>query len=211
MIPFEELSAALDQWRLRNGLPVGTTDVPSSPVAARAAAPAPAAWAPAPAPAPIIAPAAAATVPRPVSTTARPATDSDVLSLDDGDVEDEYANEGDDFSMNFSSQQQPASGNPVGSASGSIGEPEPAPAPLYDEEVGEDAYAEPPQDEYAAAAAIPELADDPAFDAPVAEAYEDEEESEEVWSKLRAAAGGDTIDSDVPEGEATVVGDHPKR
>ncbi|MCB9563314.1 MAG: hypothetical protein H6709_09165 [Kofleriaceae bacterium] len=95
MIAFEELSAALDRWRTRNGLPLATVEVPAS--AAREMAPLPVA-------------AAAATMPR-------PGTDGDVVSLGDADVVDDadlYADEGDDFAMSFA-------GNPVGAVAGQIG------------------------------------------------------------------------------------------
>src|SRR5690349_6876352 len=95
MIAFEELVAALDRWRIRNGLPVVTGDVPTAatPVAAQAA-PA-AAWSPPAAPAWAAAPAAAA-------PAAQVGEQSDVLAIDYDEVlEDEYDNEGADFAVGF--------------------------------------------------------------------------------------------------------------
>jgi hypothetical protein len=236
MIPYEDLVAALDNWRMRKGMPVATTEVPAGSVATTRstgqvpAYTAPAAYA-APAasyggnPGPFVMPAAAAAAaPRPVSTSVVPTTESDVLSIDDAEVEDEmYENEGSDFAMNFN-----ASGNPTGAVSGSIGDPAPmAPPPI-------EAYEDHPEYEddqaaYAAPAAAYEDApsapfpaatyDDPAYDEPVPaeplEALGDEPEAEpedEDWSKLYPGAGGapgpDTMDAepDVVD-EQTVVGD----
>src|SRR4051812_43706828 len=105
MIPFEDLVAALDNWRMRKGMPVGSADVPAAPVARVTA----------PVSTPFVMPTAAPAVqPRPVSTAVVPSTESDVMSIDDAEVEDDmYENEGSDFSMNFS-----GSGNPTGAVSG---------------------------------------------------------------------------------------------
>src|SRR4051812_46707271 len=121
MIPFPDLVVALDNWRMRQGLPLSSGDVPVATVAQKAATTpaayvAPKAAAPVPAPA---APAAQAWAPAPsaAATQPRPGTDSDVLAIDDAEVEDDlYETEGNDFSMQFGE-----SGNPVGTASGSIG------------------------------------------------------------------------------------------
>lgn len=151
MIAFEELSAALDRWRIRNGLPVVTGDLPMAAAPAGAprasasyAAPAPLATRPAPAP-------MAAAAPAPIGES------SDVLSLGDADVlEDEelYSNDGDDFAMSFAA----GGGNPVGSVSGSIGGSQPHVAPPPAIAAYEDPYAAqpagydqayaPPEDEY---------------------------------------------------------------
>ncbi len=113
MIAFEELVSALDRWRIRNGLPVVTGDLPmtTSPAAAPRTTNS--------------MPAYAASAPRaaaPVAAKAPIGESSDVLSLGDADVlEDEelYSNDGDDFAMSFA--EGAAGGNPVGSVSGSIG------------------------------------------------------------------------------------------
>jgi hypothetical protein len=219
MIPFEELVAALDRWRMRNGLPVVTGELPvsTSPSPATPVAGVPA-WntyaAPAASYAQAYAAPGAAASPAPA---ARPPTDSDVLALDDADVaaeeEDEalYQNEGDDFSMQFSGSQPAPAPAPA------------APAPVYDEGEygsyedqqsygGSQEYAQPAASgEYAAAGSYGEPPADEEHDA--AGAIESEEE-EEDWSKMPGfpGFGSDTVeaDDDVVD-ERTVVGDDRRR
>lgn len=103
MIAFEELSAALDRWRIRNGLPVVGGDVPSAPVAAMPT-PAPAPWSPAPAAAP-----------------RRDPEGSDVVSLGDDElVEDEYDADGADYAMGFGGAPAPLSDPGEATASGPV-------------------------------------------------------------------------------------------
>ena len=180
MIAFEELSAALDRWRIRNGLPVVSADLPIVPDAERPVAPLPAA-------APFAMPAsAAATQPRPVGE------DSDVLSIgDDEVVEDEaiYESDGDDFAMSFGGAPAPAA------------EAAPPPAPLYDEGpaggYGDDAEQ---------ATYVAEDYQDPAYDTPqpldAAEPEplpEEPAEDDDDWSRMPnfpGAADSDPIDPD---------------
>jgi hypothetical protein len=122
MIPYEELSAALERWRVRNGLP-GTPPLfaegstmkrPAAivaPTPASAPAPAPAqSWS---APAPSFAPPAAAARPAPAAMPPPPSPETLDESVDefaDDDVLDEAAldNDGPDFAMAFSSGPAPA-------------------------------------------------------------------------------------------------------
>lgn len=183
MIAFEELSAALDRWRIRNGLPVVSADLPIVPDAERA-----------PAAPPFVMPTAApATQPRTAPPTAatRPATDGDVYAMDDADVmeEDEYNNEGNDFSMSFGGAPAPANQSA----------PAKPPAPIYEESA-----------DYEAAEQSTHVADevgeyqDPAYDTPqpleaAPPLPEFEEDAEEDWSKMPNfpgnAPGPDTIDA----------------
>jgi len=205
MIPFEELSAALDRWRIRNGLPVVTADLPIVPDAQRAAAPAP-----------FVMPASApATQPRTPPPGARPPTDSDVLALGDEEVleDDEYANEGGDFAMSFGGAPPPAAAAA-----------EPASSPFDDQ--GEEPY-EGAEVEASYEASYDE---DPAYDAPPAEAAPlehdaagaIEEEEEEDWSRMPNFPGNEPdgpvgpaedAEDDGSVDERTVVGDDhgPKR
>jgi hypothetical protein len=210
MIPFEELVAALDRWRMRNGLPVVTGELPMS------TAPSPAtpiagvpAWNAYAAPAASYAQAYAAPAAAP-APAARPPTDSDVLALDDADVaaeeEDEalYQNEGDDFSMQFSGSQAAA--------------PAPAaPAPVYDEGeyppgYDEDSYAAPEpaaSGEYASAGSYGEQ---PAYEEHDAAGAIESEEEEEDWSKMPGFPGAESVDADEDAvDERTVVGDDHRR
>lgn len=208
MIAFEELVAALDRWRVRNGMPVVTGDVPTVAVAS-APAPAPAAWSPPAAPAWAAAPAAAAA---PVGEV------SDVVALDDDVLEEEhYDNEGDDFAMAFGA---PAA-DPEATASGPVPTTSAPAMPAYDDSAAPayDAYGQPGSGPYAADpyaqggsggyAAVPPEADpaydDPAYDPPAA-----------GYDQAYAPPTGDTIDAeadaDVIEEDATQVGDGlPKR
>jgi hypothetical protein len=186
MIPFEDLVAALDSWRARNGMPVGTTDVVSSPR-------------------PVVATAPVYVAPRPVSPVAMPSTESDVMSIDDAEVEDEmYENEGDDFAMSFGGAPAPAAAAPA---------PAPAPAPMYDDEdqsyemtpapaVAEGTYDDPAYDEPPPVEAAPA-----AFEEEAPPAEEEELDDDAAWAKLYpgSAAGAE----EVPE-EATVVGHRPE-
>jgi len=186
MIPFEELVAALDRWRMRNGLPVVTGELPVSTSTASPATPVAGvpAWNTYAAPAASYAQAYAAPAAAAPAPAARPPTDSDVLALDDADVaaeEDEalYQNEGDDFSMQFGGAPPAASG-------------EYASADSYAEHPG---YGEGEED---AAGAI------------------ESEEEEEDWSKMPGfpgmSGGSDTIDADDDVvDERTVVGDDRHR
>jgi hypothetical protein len=115
MIPYEELSAALERWRVKNGLP-GTPPLFAEgssmkrPAAIVAPTPAPAP-APAPvqswsAPAPSFAPPAAAARPAPMPMPPPPSPqtlDESVDEFADDDVLDEASldNEGPDFAMSF--------------------------------------------------------------------------------------------------------------
>jgi hypothetical protein len=208
MIPYEELVAALDRWRIRNGLPVTEADLPPPVEAPRAPLPVDAfAAAPALAPAP-----------------ARPRTDSEVLALHDADVvadEELYGNDGDDYALQFDSEE-PSAG--VAAAA-------PAAAPLYDEDAGQDAaYAEQatyvaddgygqPADPYAAPAdpyaADPYAAPADPYAAPAdpyaAPAYGGEEydassaieseEEDEDWSKLPGFPGDGALAEHPPAGD----------
>src|SRR5688572_10176134 len=131
MIPYEELAAALDRWRARNGLPTSAALFDGGPT--RVAAPAPM---PAAAPAATAVPAPAAAAPRTAPPSAPPGGrstlfgvaapapaaaaaaaayparggtetyDESVDDLADSDVvehaEDVYDIEGEDFAMQFS-------------------------------------------------------------------------------------------------------------
>ena len=192
MIPFEELVAALDRWRMRNGLPVvtGELPLPSSP------RPAPVAQAPA------YVAAAPATAPAPVA--ARPPTD-DVYNLDDADVaaeEEIYSNEGDDFAMQFDggAQAQAPAAAPPSNDSGAYAESYPAEG--YTE--GEPSYEEGYQQQ--AAYEHPGYAEEEDASA----AIEGEEEAEEDWSKMPGFPGAVPADHD-DDGERTVVGDDRHR
>lgn len=114
MIPYPELAAALDRWRVNNGKPISAaTPLPAPSVAAvlqRPAAPIVAA----PAPAPIAPPPAPRTAPPPAPAPAVTVTTiDDEVDADMLEAADEYDNEGNDFAMSF--------GGPPASASGSIG------------------------------------------------------------------------------------------
>jgi hypothetical protein len=114
MIPYTELAAALERWRIRQGLPVSATPIaaapsvaavltpartapPQAPPAMRAAPPPP------PSAPPIVAPPIAA-----AAVVVDDEVDADML-----EAADEYDNEGQDFAMSF--------GGPPAAASGSIG------------------------------------------------------------------------------------------
>jgi hypothetical protein len=139
MIPYTELAAALERWRIRQGLPVSATPIaaapsvaavltpartapPQAPPAMRAAPPpppsappsAPPVVAPPIAAAPIAAPPIAAP-PIAASPAVPPPPSAQTLDEVDELLEpaDEYDNEGNDFSMTF--------GGPPAAASGSIG------------------------------------------------------------------------------------------
>jgi hypothetical protein len=101
MIPYPDLVAALEQWRLRNGLPVGG-GVTLASMPAPAPAPSFRPSAP-PAPAPTPAPSSFGKVP------ARPQTD-EPLDLGDADVLDDemLSPEGGDFAMPFGVSSKPA-------------------------------------------------------------------------------------------------------
>jgi hypothetical protein len=185
MIPFEELSAALDRWRIRNGLPVVSADLPIIPDAER----------PATTPQFVMPASAPATQPRTAPPGAkRPGTDSDVFSIGDADVveDDEYANEGGDYAMEFG-------GAPAPEAVGA------APAQGYDEESADYEVAE--QATHVADDG-PYAYQDPAYDTPQpleaapppAEPAPLDEEEEEDWSKMPNfpghSSGPDTIDGD---------------
>jgi hypothetical protein len=99
MIPYPDLVAALERWRLRNGLPVGGGGLP--PMSASVPAPAPASYssyAPPAAPRP----SASMPVPPAAKVPARVQTEEPV-DLGDDDVldEDMLAPEGGDFAMAF--------------------------------------------------------------------------------------------------------------
>lgn len=130
MIAFEELSAALDRWRIRNGLPVVGDELPASPLPEPAAAPAVPAYAAAPA------------------TMPRPATDGDVVSLDDADVaaeEDLYDNDGNDFAMSFGGAPAAGAAEPTGHGPVPGTAEAPAmPAGTLDQPYDAAAYGEPP-------------------------------------------------------------------
>lgn len=102
MIPYEELVAALDRWRLRNGLPV-VTDGVSVGMAASHAAPPSGGF--------VMPPLAAATAPRP--QPARPASEAELYEDAEVVEEDEYDNQGDDFAMKFGEAPAPAAPAPV--------------------------------------------------------------------------------------------------
>jgi hypothetical protein len=218
MIAYEELVAALDRWRARNGLPIASTDLP--PAAEPPRQPLPVVAAPVSAVRP-----AAASIAQVVSAAAavtpRPATDGDLLEVDDEVMEeDEYDASGGDFAMSFGS----SGASPVvsgggwqgGAVSGEVGGSDPQP-PLYDEA----AYADPayggagdqgydpegqtyvPEDA-AAYAAYGEPAAPAATEPGLEEGDEDED-----WSKLYPqAAGPDTIDAEADDivEEATSIG-----
>ncbi len=156
MIPYQDLVAALERWRVRNGLPVsggGTVSAPSAsygsaPIAAPMAAPA----RPTPVPAP---PAAgtrstmygmpAAPAPAPAKIPTRPQTD-EPLDLGDADVldEDMLNNEGGDFAMNFGGNKTaplPLEDEEPEEESTSIGPPhEPPPLSPFGTEPGIDTF-----------------------------------------------------------------------
>jgi hypothetical protein len=136
MIPYEELSAALERWRVRNGLPgtpplfaEGSSMKRPAAIVAPTPAPGPSFGTPAPAqswsaPAPSFAPPPAAARPAPVPAPMPPPPSPETLdeSVDefaDDDVLDEASldNDGPDFAMAFS-------------GSG----PAPAPPPARDDE-----------------------------------------------------------------------------
>ena len=138
MIPYEELAAALQRWRLRNGLPVADLAVASSPApittsavpvatpaspttrSTRHAVPAaPAGWT-APARAPAAAPAPAG-------------RDLDV-ELGDVDVIDEdlYAADGGDFAVSFDGRKGQYDDEAAGEST-AIGHPSGAQPQYYDE------------------------------------------------------------------------------
>src|SRR5262245_38787101 len=109
MIPYEDLVAALERWRVRNGLPVSGGGVPAPSVSASTG--------PTPMTAPIAAPRSAPAAPPPKSMYGVPVTPMNVpgakvperpdtdepLGLDDADVLDEdlLEPEGGDFAMGF--------------------------------------------------------------------------------------------------------------
>ncbi|MBL8625251.1 MAG: hypothetical protein JNK64_28330 [Myxococcales bacterium] len=121
MIAYADLAAALDRWRVRNGLPI-TGSAPPPPVANVAAVLTPR---PAPAPAPVAAP------PPPVARTAPPPAPApaaaamlvdDEVDADMLETADEYDNEGQDFAMSFSGPPAAASGSIGGTIGGTIGD-----------------------------------------------------------------------------------------
>lgn len=223
MIPFEELSAALDRWRIRNGLPVVTADLPIVPDSAR----------PATTPGPFVMPAAAAaTQPRtapPQAAPRRPPTDSDVFAIGDADVveDDEiYQNEGGDFAMSFGGSSGVVAGS-IGSSPGPEDHPRAgrpahakAPAQIYDE--GDDAF-EASDDQATYVPNDVAQYQDPAYDSPQPlEAIEPDlpplpgdEEEEEDWSQMPNfpgnAPGPDTMDAGDDVVDERPVGDDRDR
>ncbi len=118
MIPYPELAAALDRWRVKNGKPITAAAPPPAPSVAsvlqRPSAPMPIAVAPAPAPIVIAPPAAPRTAPPPAPPAAVTVTTiDDEVDADMLEAADEYDNEGSDFAMSFS--------GPPPTVSGSIG------------------------------------------------------------------------------------------
>jgi hypothetical protein len=100
MIPYEDLVAALQQWRVKQGLPVGTLGGMLTPPPMRAAAPAVRTAPPAPPPARPGPPG-----PPPKSPTPPPLAPPDSIDepVDDAALLEEthYENEGADFAMSF--------------------------------------------------------------------------------------------------------------
>ncbi|MBK9030126.1 MAG: hypothetical protein IPL61_02105 [Myxococcales bacterium] len=109
MIPYPELAAALDRWRVRNGLPISASAPPPPPPTIAAVL--------APRPAEVIAPppprTAPPTPPPPAAIEPAAVTLDEVVDADMLETADEYDNEGNDFAMSFS--------GPPAAASGSIG------------------------------------------------------------------------------------------
>ncbi len=178
MIAYEELAAALERWRIRNGLP-GTpplfADGPRKPVAASVAqaayatpaaaayaAPAAPAYAAPAAPA-YVAPAAAAYAPPPAPRPAPPIAPPPAETIDDDvDVldEDHLDNDGPDFAMSFDSgaAKRPALSADDAHEASQIGGTDPGIIPAADDEdEGDDvwpeaaSYASPPASKPAAA------------------------------------------------------------
>ena len=121
MIAYADLAAALDRWRVRNGLPI-TGSAPPPPAANVAAV---LTARPAPAPAPVAAP------PPPVARTAPPPAPApapaamlvdDEVDADMLESADEYDNEGQDFAVSFSGPPAAASGSVGGTIGGTIGD-----------------------------------------------------------------------------------------
>lgn len=100
MIPYDDLVAALNNWRARQGLPVASGPSGSGPTAAPASASGPARTAPPNAPPK----ANGGYQPPPL---ANPETMEDSLDVDDAALleEAQYDNEGGDFAMNFGGGQ----------------------------------------------------------------------------------------------------------
>lgn len=120
MIPYPELVAALERWRVRNGLPVGGGGMP--PMSASYTAPAP--MTPAPMTAPMTAPPRPA--PMPAAKVPQRAQTDEPFDLGDADVldEDVLAPEGGDFAMPFNVSTSAATT---------------APSPVFDDdEVGDE-------------------------------------------------------------------------
>lgn len=161
MIAYEELAAALERWRIRNGLP-GTpplfADGPRKPVAAsvaQAAYAAPAAYAPPPAaayaPPPVAAYAAPAPAayappaPRTAPPIAPPALGAETID-DEVDVldEDHLDNDGPDFAMAFDSgaAKRPAMSADDAHEASQIGGTDPGILPPEDEDEGNDVWPE---------------------------------------------------------------------
>jgi hypothetical protein len=230
MIAYEELVAALDRWRARNGLPIASTDLPPAAELPRqplpALSPDGSRTVTAAAPVSAVRPAAAPisqVVSAAAAVTPRAATDGDLLEVDDEVMEeDEYDAGGGDFAMSFGS----SGASPVvsgggwqgGAVSGEVGGGPQPPQPLYDEA----AYADPAYGDPAYQGGYdPEgqtyVPDDPAayagYGQPAAPAsaepgYEEGDEDED-WSKLYPqAAGPDTIDAEADDivDEATAIG-----
>ncbi len=221
MIAFEELVAALDQWRMRNGLPVASVDV--RPSGAPPAPPAAYSYTP---------PAAAATYGYPPTPGSGPvasapsprlATDSEVLALgddemvDEADVADEadvpgvadaYDNEGDDFAMSFD-------GRPVASA-GFIESTHDVAAPDEPTAMGAMPGAPPPLPAVSLEPGLEFIDDDPAVDPDLDPALDPAIDPDDEFANSpptppagmsAAPVAYDTLDADdeVLE-EATVVG-----
>jgi len=205
MIPFEELIAALDRWRMRNGLPVVTGEVPLTP-AAPAATPQWAGYA--------AAAAASAARSAPGVVSPRDATGSDVLDLEDADIASEeeeiYDNEGNDYAMQFGAGAAPATTAPA------LDEAEGEYASAYEQthaaqeayQPAQDSYAPPGSGEYAAQS----LEAHPGYgsEEDAEPAIEGEEEVED-WSRMPGYPEDEAAEAGEHDGERTVVGDDRRR
>ena len=113
MIPYDDLVAALQNWRLRQGLTVAQTALPVAAPAAAAAAGAPRLQPPA--------------APR-GGPPAPPRSVQNDLDVDDSALLEEanYESEGDDFAMAFNQLEHQDEATAIGAAPGPVGAPRPS-------------------------------------------------------------------------------------